>query len=255
MTSVNTTFRLKMLANSGLLHTKSLKSIAAKNLRTGKKDLKSMNKSSCTAIIIQLIALFGVFSLPPLLLAQGLSLEERVESASNALAELDRQASACLDSIDKKDDDNLLYCDDFIKALDGELIGNYLNQCEVLKAWRDDFVEDQSTPTDDIERILELMTGIEFSCGEDALLKRTQYVAKTFGLLQDTGRASQSAVPVNRRISELQVQRMQNAERLSLQNSILQQNRRLQLETDQRQDDLEKELLRQQINSAPFPGN
>ena len=107
----------------------------------------------------------------------------------------------------------------------------------------------------DIEKNLQLMTGIEFACGEDALQKRTRYVAKTFELLQDTGSVRQPAASVNRRISELQIQQLQNAERLSLRNSILQQNRRLQLEADQRQDNLEKELLRQEINSAPFPGN
>ena len=232
-----------------------MKSIAVKDLRNGTKDLKSTNKLVNAVALSQLIFLLGVFSLPTLLFAQGLTLEERIEKASITLRELDEKARTCLDRLDKQDGANRSHCDDFMRALDGELVGDYIIHCDVLKTWRDDFVEGQATASADIEKNLQLMTGIEFACGEDALQKRTRYVAKTFELLQDTGSVRQPAASVNRRISELQIQQLQNAERLSLRNSILQQNRRLQLEADQRQDNLEKELLRQEINSAPFPGN
>lgn len=232
-----------------------MKSIAVKDLRNGTKDLKSTNKLVNALALSQLICLLGVFSLPTFLFAQGLTLEERIEKASSALRELDEKARTCLDSVDKQDDANRSHCDDFMQALDGELVGDYIIHCDVLKTWRDDFIEGRATTSTNIEKNLQLMAGTEFACGEDALQKRTQYVAKTFELLQDTGSVRQSGASVNHRISELQIQQLQNAERLLLRNSILQQNRRLQLEADQRQDNLEKELLRQEINSAPFPGN
>ena len=60
---------------------------------------------------------------------------------------------------------------------------------------------------------------------------------------------------ISRRISELQFINAQNKERRFLRESVLLQNQRQHSESDNRRNELERELIRQQINSKPYPKN
>ena len=150
---------------------------------------------------------------------------------------------------------SLSNCHDFLEAVDGELVATYLVNCDALKIWRDDFVSTQALSPSNVEKNLRIMTGIEFACGENALEKRAQSVTKAVELLQNNFQQNQLSTSINRTISEIQLRQLHNKERGSLESSILKQNQRVRIETDQQRKRLERELLRQEIISPPFPGN
>lgn len=254
-TSVNMTHLLKRPANFGLLRTTSLKNIVATDLRNGNKGLKSTTKFYTAQVFIKFAYFIGIFAAPIVLFAQVSTLEKRIEIVSSALAELDDKAKICLNTVEKTDTRSLINCDDFLKAVDGELLARYIADCDALKLWRDDFVSDQSLPPSAVEKNLRAMMEIEFACGENALQKRTQYVTKAVELLQNNFQQSQAYTSINRRISEIQLNQLLSKERSSLESSVFEQNQRVRSETNQQQNELEKELLRQEIMSPPFPGN
>ena len=245
----------RRLANFGLLRTATLKNTVATDLANGNIGLKSTNKSHLTQTFISLIYFIGTFAAPNTLLGQASTIEKRIETASSALAELDNKAKICLNTIGESDTDGLSNCHDFLEAVDGELVARYLANCDALKIWRDDFVSNQALPPSDVEKNLRVMTGIEFACGENALEKRAQSVTKAVELLQNNFQQNQLSTSINRRISEIQLRQLHNKERGSLESSLFKQNQRVRAETDQQRRGLERELLRQEIISPPFPGN
>ena len=253
--SVNMTHPLKRLANFGLLRTTTLKNTVANDLANGNTGLKSTNKLHLTQAFMSLIYFIGTFAAPNALLGQASTIEKRIEIASSALAELDDKAKICLNTNGEADTDSLSNCNDFLEAVDGELVARYIANCDALKIWRDDFVSNQALPPSDVEKNLRVMMGIEFSCGENALEKRAQSVTKAVELLQNNFQQNQLSTSINRTISEIQLRQLHNKERGSLESSILKQNQRVRIETDQQRKRLERELLRQEIISPPFPGN
>ena len=98
--------------------------------------------------------------------------------------------------------------------------------------------------------MLQLLVGVEFACGEGALQKRTQFVVSAFSLLQDDQIQSQRAnAALTRRLAEINFEATLNNERRLLQNAVLQQRARRELETQRQINDLENELIRQQIRN------
>ena len=98
--------------------------------------------------------------------------------------------------------------------------------------------------------MLQLLVGVEFACGEDALQKRTQFVINTFSLLQDNKIQYQRAdATLTRRLAEMEFDATLNNERCLLQNSILQQRARMEFETQRQINDLGNELIRQRIRN------
>jgi uncharacterized protein YlxW (UPF0749 family) len=87
------------------------------------------------------------------------------------------------------------------------------------------------------------------------LKKRTEYVFSAFSLLQGEQFQNRSLTLGNRQLNEFEQEQLLNAERQRLQNSVLEQQKRSRSETNQQLKNLENELLRQQINRPPFPGN
>ena len=253
--SVNMTHLLKRLANFGLLRTTTLKNTAANDLANGNTGLKSTNKLYLTQPFISLVYFIGIFAAPNALLGQASTIEKRIETASSALAELDDKAKICLNTKVEADTFSLSNCHDFLEAVDGELVARYLANCDALKIWRDDFVSNQALSPSNVGRNLRIMTGIEFACGENALEKRTQSVTKAVELLQNNFQQNQLSTSINLRISGIQLRQLHNKERGLLERSIFKQNQRVRAETDQQRKGLERELLRQEIISPPFPGN
>jgi len=186
--------------------------------------------------------------------AQDTSLELQVEQASVALVELDNKAQACLTGLNSATElEAKQSCDEFLQAIDGELLAGYLVHCDALKEWREEFVSDSrevEVSAEESAEMLQLLVGVEFACGEDALQKRTQFVINAFSLLQDSKIQYQRAdTALTRRLAEMEFETTLNNERRLLQNSILQQRARRELETQRQINDLENELIRQQIRN------
>lgn len=194
------------------------------------------------------LSLFG-FSI-----AQELDLQASVDEVNRSLQELDDRATACLSALDSGGSSEAS-CDDFIAAVDGELMANYLQHCNSLKTWRDDFVAlvaNEDTDIENTEAMLEMLVAVEYGCGQNALQNRTQNVVAAFAELRD-GRNSQANALLLRRLAESEFTAVENRGRQSLQDSVQQQQFRRQMESQRQSDSLELELIRQQIRSSnPF---
>ena len=255
MISASSMSLLKMRANSGSPVIKNLKSIVGNVLKNGIKDSKSMIK------ILKNRKGFAFFIAPfcfvaaTTLFAQDLSLEDRLELLKKTLLELDISATKCLEQLEDTSTKSETDCDDFLSSLDGQIMADYVAHCEVLKSWRDSFINDPSASDNDKETDLNLMTGVEYSCGDNFLKKRTNNVVAAFEWLAKNHNHQSGSSSLSLRFSESQFMRTQNQERKSLQDSLLQQNVRQRSEINQRRNQLEGELIRQQINSTPYPRN
>lgn len=186
--------------------------------------------------------------------AQETTLQASIDQVNNAIQILDDKATACLSS-QNIGADSQAGCDDFLSAVDGELMASYLRHCSSLKSWRDDFVAESANSNSPIENsaaMLELLVAVEYGCGQNALQRRTQNVFPAFALLQQ-GDNTQVDAALVRRLAEMKFEATENRGRQSLQNSVQQQQLRSQQEIQRQNDSLENELIRQQIrNSNPL---
>ncbi len=204
------------------------------------------------ACLLGMSLLFPHFSI-----AQEDPLQLSIDAASNALQELDDKAAACLPGSTRStsSDEAKQSCDDFLSAIDGELMASYLDHCATLKSWRDNFVSQVANSTTEIENseeMLRRLIGVEFTCGQNALPLRTRYVVTAFSQLQ-AGKNMQVDAKLSRRLAELNFATMEERARVLLQQSVGQQQSRSQLETERQSNSLEIELIRQQIRNSPPP--
>ncbi len=180
-------------------------------------------------------------------------LNSQVDEAQQALAELDEKALTCTSSFNLNlGEAAALLCDEFMRAVDGELLATYLDSCSGLKAWRDSFIESDlaSDSQLDADEALAMMVAIEHSCGENALQKRTTYVVEAFNtLVKGTLLNKTSTQSFNLRISELEQQNRIDRERRALQEAIDSQREQRERATQNQFRSLENELIRQQINN------
>lgn len=253
MTIVNSIFESKTLANCGFLHMQSWKATAVNVLRNGHSVSNFTNSrtgltlgSACFALLFFTSSVF----------AQEASLQSRIDSASTALSELDDKAQSCLENFEQENREQAISsCDDFLQAVDGSLLASYISHCDALKTWREEFITSDTSNTTNAELNVALLSGIEFACGENALQKRTEYVVSAFTLLQGSSNQTQTVSALDRRFSELEQERLRNSQEQLLRNGLEQQRQRRSLDTSRQWDDLQEELIRQQINRPPFPGN
>ena len=208
-----------------------------------------------------LLALAGVCSaLPSFSSAQESDLQKSIDSSNEALIALDVKASDCLAALDS-DDNSQVVCDDFIKAVDGELMANYLEQCRTLRHWRDEYVNQTVTAnlnSDAVnnEEMLRRLVSIEFTCGENTLSSRTQFVLSAFNRLRDESAANAigaNTTFISRQISNNQFNELENGERRRLQNALQNQQNRSLRESERQFNELENELIRQQIQNSNLP--
>lgn len=221
-----------------------------------------MSKFTLSLSIVSLLAVIGATHLS---LAQPITdrataqfLEIELESANTALSDLDAKALDCMGSFNMNlGEAAALLCDEFLRAIDGELLASYIEHCNTLKAWRDEFIlasQDSSDAAQDSaensKQNLELMIGVEYSCGADALKERTDYVVSAFDTLKAGTLLNQSSQQsLNRRLADLEQQSRLKSQGQSLKNSIQQQGQHQQEAIRQHNQRLETELLRQQLNS------
>jgi hypothetical protein len=192
--------------------------------------------------------------------AQDSDFQKNVDSTSEALITLDVKASDCLTALDS-DEDSTALCDNFIRAVDGELMANYLEQCRTLKNWRDEYVDqtvtaDLDSDTENNTEMLRRLVSIELTCGENTLRSRTQFVFTAFNRLRDESAANAigaNTTSVSRQISNNRFNVLENGERRRLQNALRNQQNRSLRENERQFNDLENELIRQQIQNSNLP--
>lgn len=192
--------------------------------------------------------------------AQSIDIQNSIDSTAEALILLDVKASDCLQALDAGTESRQL-CDDFMAAIDGELMADYLEMCRELKAWRDGYVDeavalDLDAGSANNEEMLRRLIAIEYSCGENTVLNRTEFVATAFERLHSDGSSAVStnqANSISRQLSERRFTAVEERERQNLQESLRNQQLRSQRESERQFNDLENELLRQQIQNANRP--
>ena len=250
MFSANSTNRSKKPANYGSPPTINWKSIAANGSKNGAVALKSTNNPKLCPACCLTALIFAVYLWPLAAISQEPSLDSRVKAATAVLTELDNRAEGCLVSLQTTTPGNLNEaCGAFLEAIDGEILANYLNHCEALKSWREEFIISSDITVNNTEEKLQRLVGIELACGENALQKRTQYVFSAFNQIRQSETAIRSSSILGRSMSELEFESNLNQYQMMLQNSIQQQRRRLDAENQKLQNDIEKELIRQQISN------
>jgi hypothetical protein len=165
------------------------------------------------------------------------SINNRITHAKQVLAELDDKALTCMSSFNLNlGEAAALLCDEFMRAIDGELLASYLEDCSAANTWRDALV------AQNLEANTALQTGaarglklaIETYC--DKGVKGTllnQAVTQSFEL----------------RLSELEQQIFIDRERRALQRAIETQRLQREQATQNQFRDIENELIRQQINN------
>lgn len=290
MTSVNLMNPSKQRALISSQATCNSRSIVASVSRTGKSASNSsprryIARCSATSLVLGLgiALLIGAKAT-----AQDATLQSHIHGAVGVLQQLDTLASACLTGLQQtpatatNPNPN---CAQFIAAIDGELLAQYIAHCEVLAAWRASYVttafettqnataagqtpseiararseiartqsEIARTPSDiagtpsEIESPLQLLVGAEYACGENALQARTGFVTAAFAQLQQNATAiQQEHAGLTRRLNESQFDATLSAERRLLQNSVQQQQLQRQQESERQLQQLENEIIRQQ---------
>lgn len=187
--------------------------------------------------------------------AQDIDFQNSIDATSEALIALDVKASDCLTALDS-DDESQTACVDFIDAVDGELMASYLERCRLLKNWRDEYVDrsiaaDLNADAAENEEMLRRLISIEYSCGENALRNRTQFVISAFDRVRGTAAGGgATGTSLDRQLLEGRFKAIEDGERRRLQDALQNQQRRSLRESERQFNDLENELLRQQIQNS-----
>ena len=244
---------LKMPVNCGFQVTRNLTIIAVKDSKSGEKDLNFISKiywANLSHGCLIIIALSWT-----LVKAQEPSLESRIESVKSILKELDTSAANCLKELKDSGSENQIQCVGFMTDIDGRPTADLVSHCDVLKTWRDDYVEDPTYSGETTKTNLKRMRDIEYFCGENFLQKHATNVVAAFESITEQYRQEFSNLSIERRLSEMQFIDTLDRERALLQESMLQQNHRQQSEANLRRNEIERELIRQRINPTTYPGN
>jgi hypothetical protein len=175
----------------------------------------------------------------------------QLTAARTVMQQLDQFAGACVDT-EQQSSAQDAPCREFLEALNGEVLKSYIDNCRSTKAWRDEFVSSQSNtsaPPIDANESLELMIEVEYLCGEDALLKRTEFIALAYQQLNNTNRLEfPQAGDTTRELQEFRQDLLISRERNRLMNSFQQQQLKRQQETQRQIDRQELEFIRQQTD-------
>jgi len=178
----------------------------------------------------------------------------QLSNTRTVMQQLDQFAGLCIDSEQlastSQNTSQNTPCQEFRAALNGEFLETYIDNCRAIKNWRDQFVSSQSdnaAPAVDANESLELMIEAEFLCGEDALLKRTEFIALAYQQLNNTNRPGLPlAGGTSQQLREFRQDLLISRERERLMNTFQQQQLRQQQETQRQIDRQELEFIRQQ---------
>ena len=118
-------------------------------------------------------------------------IEDRIQEISRLFEQLDQEAKACLDQ--KQPAGQSGECRRFARHLDDETIALYLESCAMLRHWHESLGEETADPaskSDDPGSALEHNPGIEYACGEKALVKHTRFVQQAFDKIRRSAKVS-----------------------------------------------------------------
>ncbi len=173
-------------------------------------------------------------------------LQDNLRRARNAAQQLEVLANDCLDENAGNE-----ACSAFRKALDGELLEVYLDNCTAAKSWREEFVVKQAqdsaaTPVQS-EVFLGYLVDIEFLCGDNALARNAASVTPAYRLT-NTGPAGSSpmARSLQYQLDSVRQNALLGQQRRILSEGLSTQNERSRTDTQRQFDRLELELIRQQ---------
>lgn len=178
-------------------------------------------------------------------------MQEHITGAVSGLEQLDTLASACLTALQQAaDTDANAPCTEFLTAIDGETLAQYLAHCAALTEWKETYIaeafRENQNPADSASA-LRLLVGADYACGDNALQQRTEFVTTAFAQLQQRSNASgQDNALLDRRLREMQFNSTLSAERRLLQNSVQQQQLQRDQASERQMRQLELELVRQQ---------
>lgn len=209
-----------------------------------------MNRKPVSKNLRLLFSMITTLTLAPVF-AQSPELDElddHVTAIKALFQQMDATAEGCLD-------DSGQSCQVFLDALDSHL-DQYQQHCQVLRDWRDQLVEENTATTAVPETgTARRLIDVEYTCGEDALVKRTAFVLAAYEKTQSGNRTILPAV-----VADANQQQTQN-EYARLRRSLLRdssaQRQRLDDEIQQQWQRIELENLREQnrrpVDFGTFP--
>lgn len=212
---------------------------------TNKKTDRCLSLFGCALIL----CLFpGLLAAPALgQESQTSDVEQHLKRAADLLRALDTQAESCLEALTSDAvslDAGLAKaesCVQFMNAIDGEPVASYLAGCQHAKQWRDQFVNSASNAAVDSEaysdRNLRRMIDTEFYCADDSLRLRTEHVFDAFA-------AVRKASGMQREVAGQWSGRPMPIPDTG--GNVSEMHERVRRETEQRWQQLQLDLLRQQ---------
>lgn len=213
---------------------------------TNRSSDRRLPRFGCTLIL----CLFpGLLAAPALgQESQASDVEQHLKRAADLLRTLDSQAESCLDALasDSASAEAGLAkaesCVQFMNAIDGEPVASYLADCQHAKQWRDQFVSNAGSDAADSQahndRNLQRMIDTERYCADDSLRLRTEHVFDAFAALRQ---ASGTQRELAGQWSGRPMPQSDSG------GSVSDMHQRVRRETEQRWQQLQLELLRQQL--------
>ncbi|MFK7865285.1 MAG: hypothetical protein AB8B95_13785 [Pseudohongiellaceae bacterium] len=179
------------------------------------------------------------------------SMQTELNSANSRLAELDEKAFNCLGSFNiNLGEAAALLCDEFIRAVDGETLADYISHCRTLKTWKNQITEDSNASKSELET--KLLADIELRCAENAVKEQTRYVFAAFTMLQQRTLLNQTTgQTLERRLNEIEFQSRLDTQGRRLREAVRNQGQQSIESTQQQMQSLERELIRQQQEAPP----
>lgn len=173
--------------------------------------------------------------------AQSEELDSHISEIKEQFQKLDTSAEACLAAE--------AACQDFLTTLNSEL-PQYLQHCEALREWREQLVTSNSVDDSSGDAgLAQRLIDVEFTCGEDALIKRTDAVLAAYDKTQGSPLQALPALvaDTNNREARQAFSQQQNA----TSQRVSQQQQRLRMEIQQQWQRIQLENVREQ-NRRPL---
>lgn len=207
-------------------------------------------RRSCSAAAVLLAS--AALLLPGALPAQSENLATPIGNIKTFFQQLDELAEGCLQN-------STADCQSFSESLDQQL-GVYLTACEPLIAWRDALVEQNATePVSADAATIQQLLDVEFTCGENALVKQTDYVQQAFNKIQSAAEPVSASSVATLTLSQNQQRASEQQARMrqSLLGGVQDQNLRLNSEIEAQWRRIEMDNLREQnrrpVDFGTFP--
>lgn len=163
-------------------------------------------------------------------------LATHIDAVKTLFQELDRAARNCVEGATEDS------CHTFASTLDDAFIPAYLSHCKFISEWREQLVAREDSDELDNELngdLARLLIDAEFTCGEDALAKRTEFTVLAFQTWQEAHADTSLLAP--------QYDRNTSARSSPVPEALQSQQSRLNQEIDRQWQRVELDNIRQQL--------